>query len=127
MPELTTDAVHALIRALMPTLLPSAVEDVSNRIVKDQPNDMVVYAQTLQKELPHCFAPATPVDAAPTADQPGYNQYALDHLEQLAGQPAAPASSSTSATPPPASVAKDDPASFIAHVEAIAAGRTQVV
>jgi hypothetical protein len=125
MPEITEGFARALIAAVLPTAAPSAVEDLANRFLRDQPRDLPNYIAVLQSQLPHAFAaPAVVEPAAPTPDQPGYNAYALANLETLAGQP--PAGAASTSTAAPGTVARDDPAAFLRHVEAIAQGQTQV-
>ena len=127
MTELRDDFLHAISRLLLPNAKPSALEDLTNRLVQNQPADVVSYIATLRSQLPHAFEAAPPEPAAPTPDQPGYNQYALDHLEEQAGLPPAAAAASTSPPPPaPASVAAEDARAFLEHLEAIAAGRVAV-
>jgi hypothetical protein len=126
MTELRDDFLHAISRLLLPNAKPSALEDLTNRLVQNQPADVVSYIATLRSQLPHAFEAAPPEPAAPTPDQPGWNAYALANLETLAGT-APPAGAGGSPPPkPPVSVARDDPAAFLRHLEAIANGTVKM-
>lgn len=127
MPELRDDFIHALIQQVLPGAAPSAVEDLARRFVHDQPADIATYITTLRAQLPHAFPPATPVDAAPTPDSPAYNQYALDHLSELAGAAPPAGAASTSTPPPPTSIARGDEKEFLTHLEGVANGTIGVV
>jgi hypothetical protein len=125
MPEITEEFAHALFQALCPTAAPSAIEDLANRFLRDQPRDLPNYIAVLQSQLPHAFAPPA-VEPAPPA--PGTRAVLADaDLLAMAGA-APPAGTGSTSTPPqaPASVAADDARAFIAHLEAIAAGTTRV-
>jgi len=90
MPVLTQEFANALIRAVLPTALPSAVEDLAHRFVADQPPDIARYVATLQTDYPSYFAPsAAPAHQATT---PAPDLSFLSAAERLSrSRPAAPA------------------------------------
>ncbi len=89
MAEFPEEYVFALTRALAQAkVLPSATDDITIRVLRDKPADIVGYLQSLQAVLPSYFEKApTAAPVEPTPDEPGYNAWFLRNAERIAGGP----------------------------------------
>src|SRR2546430_15107710 len=111
MPEMSPDYAAAIARALLAVRpVPSAVDDITSRLMRDRPGDIVGYLESCRTALPSYFESPEPVTpAAPAPGDTTYNDWFLKNLAKIAGGPTA-ASGTTAKARPPRQISRGSPA-----------------
>ena len=131
MAELASEYINAMAKALLEVRpRPSAVQDVTARILRDRPGDIVGYLESCRSALPSYFMSAEPTEpVVPTPGADGYNDWFIKNLEKIAGSTTAVSTAAAKAQPP-RQISRSSPTfdkQFVTHLDAIASGQCEVI